>query len=221
MKKLLTLALALAALAVLTTFGVAQERGQLGEVKIDPALQLVLHIPSLPCCECLGKVTTLNLSTGQNSPIDQLWKVNGGNAYTTPPYPGWATNLGPANWIQPVASPTPAANVPVGTFKYTVQFNVPKCAIPSDVQLQGKFAADNGAKVTLDGNPVTSCPTPYCFKAPGQPLSATGIGPGTHTLSFDVKNEGGPSGLIVNAILTRRCVKENPHSQGGAADPTE
>lgn len=207
MKKVLTLTLALVALAVLGSFGMAQERGEVRDTKIDPSLQVQPQGPSLRCCECLGQVTTLNLSTGQGKPIDPLWKVNGGPAYTTPPFPGWATNLGPAQWIQPVASPTPSSSVAVGIFKYTVQFDVPKCTIPSKVRLEGTFAADNGAKVSLDGNPLTSCPTPFCFKAPGQPLTSTGIGPGTHTLTFEVKNEGGPSGLIVNAKLTRECQK--------------
>lgn len=207
MKKVLTLALAIVALTILSSFGIAQERSEVREIKVDPNTQVPPQMPTLRCCECLGNVTTLNLSTGQASPVDPLWKVNNGPAYTTPPYPGWATNLGPAQWIQPVASPTPSNNVPVGVFKYTLQFNVPKCSIPSDVRLDGKFAADNAANVSLDGNPVTSCPTPFCFKAPGQPLTVAGIGPGTHTLTFDVKNEGGPSGLIVNLKLTRQCVK--------------
>ncbi|MEK6283024.1 MAG: hypothetical protein AABN95_21915 [Acidobacteriota bacterium] len=206
MKKTLTLALALVALTVLTSFSLAQERR---EIKIEPALQVESRSPSLLCCG-RGRVSQLNLSTGQGGPIDPLWKVNGGAAYITPPYPGWATNLGPAKWIQPVAAPTPSANVAVGIVKYTVQFNVPKCGIPSEVRLDGTFAADNGANVTFDGNPVTSCPTPYCFKTPGQPLTVTGILAGTHTLTFEVKNEGGPSGLSVNAKLTRKCLTANP-----------
>src|SRR5882724_7943374 len=100
MKKLLTLTLALVALSVFCGFGVAQKRG---EVKIDQSLQVQTRTATLSCCECLGKVTTLNLSTGQGSPIDPFWKVNANPAYTTPPYPGWTTTLGPAKWIQPVA----------------------------------------------------------------------------------------------------------------------
>jgi hypothetical protein len=207
MKNLLTLALALIALTVLSVSGVAQRPAEIREAKISPNIPEQARTPTIGCCECVGKTTTLNISTGQGSPIDPLWQVNGGPSYTTPPYPGWATTLGPAKWIQPVGSPTPSPNLPVGSFKYTVQFNVPKCTIPSDVRVDGTFAADNGASILLDGNPVTSCPMPYCFKAPGQPLSIAGITPGSHTLTFEVKNEGGPSGLIVNAILTRQCQK--------------
>ena len=165
---------------------------------------------SLECCECLGKVTTLNISTGQSGPKDPLWSMNGGPAYTTPPYPGWITTLTPARWIQPVASPTPSPGVPAGNYKYTVRFNVPKCTIPSEVRLEGKFAADNGAKVSLDGTPVNSCPMPYCFKAPVAPvaLSVPSVSPGAHTLEVIVMNEGGPSGLVVNAQLVRQCRRE-------------
>jgi hypothetical protein len=207
MKKLLKPALALAALMAVSSFGVAQ-RTALSELKPDPALQVQTKIATLPCCECVGKQTQIDISTGQSAPVDPLWQVNGTSAYTTPPYPGWATTLSPAKWIQPVSSPTPSPGVPAAFFKYTLQFTIPKCVVPNDVSIVGNFAADNGAKVSLDGNPVASCPTPYCFKTPAQPLSIQGIGPGSHTLTFEVQNEGGPSGFIVNAKLTRQCRKD-------------
>jgi hypothetical protein len=201
MKKLLTLAFVLAALTVLASFGLAQERR---EAKSEPARPEQPQLMTLRCCEA-GKPAQIDISTGQSGPIDPLWTVNGAAAYTTPLVPGWASNLSPAKWIQPVASPLPAYGVAVGVFKYSVHFVVPKCGKLSQVRIDGRFAADNGAKVTLDGNPVTTCPTPYCFKAPGQPLTITGIGVGPHTLTFEVNNEGGPSGLSVNAKLTRNC----------------
>jgi hypothetical protein len=211
MKKLLALALTLAALTMLAGFGLAQERRDIKVHPVEP------RIPTIACCES-GKVSQLDLSTGQSGPIDPLWKANGVAAYTTPAFPGWATNLVPANWIQPVASPLPSANVPVGVIKYSVQFNVPRCRVPSTARIDGKFAADNGANVTLDGNPVAACPSPYCFKTPAQPLTVTGISVGIHTLAFEVKNEGGPSGLNVNARLTRSCMIGNPTNYGTQAE---
>ncbi len=168
-----------------------------------------LSLPLLPCCQCLGSNVTLDLSTGKGVPIDPLWKVNGGPAYTTPPVPGWLTTLTPAKWIQPVASPTPSSNVPVGFYRYTTQFDVPMCTIPSDVQLDGKFAADNSAIVRLDGNQIAACLPNTCFKTPAAPVpfSVAAILPGTHTLTIDVKNDGGPSGLVVNAQLNGKCKK--------------
>ena len=169
--------------------------------------------PSLPCCECVGKATQIDLSTGQGSPVDPLWKVNANPAYTTPPYPGWTTSLLPgAKWIQPVASPTPASGVAPGIYKYTVRFNIPKCVIPNAVRLDVKWAADNSGKVYLDNNttPVASCTLSTCFQTGvAQPFSLTGLAPGLHTLRFEVNNEGGPSGLAVSAKLTRQCQREH------------
>ena len=195
MKSLITLSLAT---LVLTFLAAGPAVGQRKEVRTDTVIQF-------PCCERAGLVTYLDISTGLATPIDALWKVNGGSAYTTPPYAGWAAPQGSAKWIQPVASPNPNPNVAAGTYTYAVQFNIPECRVPSDVRLDGSFAADNGAKVTLDGKPITSCPMPNCFKAPSQTLEIASIGPGTHTLTFEVKNESGPSGLMVFAILTRDC----------------
>jgi hypothetical protein len=133
MKKLLTLTLAVAALIVFAGFGVAQKNEG---VNIDPSLEVQSRTSSLPCCECLGKVTTLNINTGQSSPIDPLWKVNGNSAFTTPKVSSWIA-LNPAQWIQPVASPTPSNNVPPGVYKYTLRFNIPKYGRPSLFHLSG------------------------------------------------------------------------------------
>ena len=183
-----------------------------GQVSVAAAeaLQGERGIASLPCCECLGKTTSLDLSTGQGgTATDPLWKVNGNPAYVTSPFPGWLTGL--AKWIQPIASATPGG-VPAGTSSYTVRFMVAKCTIAmTEVSLQGKYAADNGAKVLLDGNPIASCPGIYCFKAPDAPASfaATITTPGVHTLQIDVMNQGGPSGLQVNATVRGQCKRES------------
>src|SRR6185503_4712896 len=151
MKNFLMLALALVALGTITTLGLAQEPRA---IKIDSTMPVQSRIPTLTCCECLGKVTTLDLSTGQAGPKDPIWSVNGTFAYTTPKVSSWIA-LPTANWIQPVPSPLPSNNVSGNTdYRYTVRFNVPKCVIPSSVQLNGNFAADNSATANLDGNPI-------------------------------------------------------------------
>jgi hypothetical protein len=229
MKKLLTPALALAALAVLSVFVVAQRRVEVKEASMEPVLQVASKIPSLPCCDCLGKSTTLNLLTGQGSPIDPLFQMNSGAAYTTPPYAGWIipTNapLTPALWIQPVPSPLPSGNISGPSYTYTVRFNTPKCVIPNTVTLDVYFAADNGATVKLDNAPVTTTQcSGTCFKAPQAPahfIVQVPALPTTHTLEFVVLNDSPPaSGLIVNGKLTRTCTKGNPESSDGqTADP--
>ena len=101
-------------------------------------------------------------------------------------------------------------------FKYTLQFVVPKCTIPMDVQLEGSFAADNSAKAFLDGVPIASCAGPKCFattQAGGQAPVAFNVavpstGPTNHTLEIQVTNLTGPSGLIVNARLKTACKKD-------------
>jgi hypothetical protein len=156
-----------------------------------------------PCCNY-----SFNLSTGQgNGPQDPLWKVNGNPAYITPSFAAWISTLTPAKWIQPVASPTPSPNVPAGIYRYIVKFNISPCPA-GKVQLDVKFAADNSAKVLLDGAQITTTPClNTCFKAPQAPvsLSVPSLSPGAHTLEIDVTNNGGPSALIVNAKLKRSC----------------
>lgn len=153
----------------------------------------------------------LDLSTGQGGgAIDPLWKMNNGNAYTTPKVAPWIA-LPPATWLQPVASPTPSASVPGPTplYSYTIDFTVPPCH-GSHVELTGTFAADNSATAYLDNNPITgaSCPGPVCFNTPQAPvpLNVANVPPGPHTLKIEVKNQSASySGLIVNARLTRTC----------------
>jgi len=168
--------------------------------------------PTLGCCDCVGQSVSLNVSTGQgNGATDPLWQVNGGTAYITPAVSSWVALI-PAQWIQPVSSPTPSPNVPAGVYKYTLRFNVAKCTIPmSAYLLTGNFAADNSVIVRLDGGaPISQCSGSYCFQ------SGTGVGfnlpisPGTtHTLEIEVKNDGSYSGLIVNAQIKAQCTKQN------------
>ena len=224
MKNLLMLALALVALGTTTTLGLAQESRA---IKIDSTVPVQPRIPTLACCECLGKVTTLDLSTGQGGPTDPLWKMNNVNAYVVSNLSNLSnvwTVLPGASWIQPVASSTPSSNIAPGVYRYTVKFYIPQCAIGSRIELTGKFSADNSATAFLDvpQQSVGSCAGPTCFQGPGAPLTATNplwLQPGSHTLVIDVKNDSIYSGLIVNAKLTRHCVKGTSGPAGN--QPTE
>jgi hypothetical protein len=217
MKKSLTLALALIALVVFTGLGVAQER------RHAQGPPLVGTQTAIRCCECLGKAYTLDLSTG-HAP----WKVtppssSASSAFNTSPIAGvWMTIPG-AGWIQPVSSPTPV-NVPAGVYKYSVSFSIPKWIIPSSIKLEGKFAADNSAKVYLDtpGNTLVVCTGSSCFKAPDAPksFSALNITGPTHTLVIEVTNDGNYSGLSVNATVTRQCAREGNLGNSRARVPT-
>jgi hypothetical protein len=160
----------------------------------------------LACCRCLGEAFSIDLSTGPASTIDPRWEVNGGPAYVTFPYAGWTNAMPPARWIQPVASPSPVT-VAAGLFNYTLPFTVPECLIPMNIRLEGQFAADNSAKVLLDGSQIGSCAGPNCFSA-ATAFSAS-VAPGNHTLEFQVTNLENWSGLIVNAQLKTQCAKDD------------
>lgn len=159
-----------------------------------------------PCCN-----NQLNLSTGQGSGLqDALWRVNGNPTYKTA-LSAWLTApFTPARWIQRSNSPT-AQPIAAGSNKYTVRFVVPPCSV-GQAQLSGIFAADNSAKVFLQpGNhpiPITTCLN-NCFKTPQAPVAlnvpSALLVPGPHTLEIVVTNDGGYSGLIVNAQLKRKC----------------
>lgn len=151
----------------------------------------------------------MNLSTGQGGAIDPQWKINGLPAYKTPKVASWMALL-PAQWIQPLAAPTPAPLVAAGTFKYTINFTVTDCPA-GPVRLTGSFAADNSARAYLDGVPIpgASCTGPVCFNIPQAPVSLNGappLGPGPHVLQIDVNNlTKSFSGLVVNAKVERHC----------------
>jgi hypothetical protein len=159
-----------------------------------------------PCCN-----SQVNLSTGQGNGLqDPLWKVNGNPTYITSLSAWFTAPFTPARWIQKTNSST-AQPVPAGIYKYTVSFVVPTCPA-GHAQLSGTFAADNSAKVFLQpGNhpiAITTC-LHNCFKAPQAPVALSVpsalLVPGPHTLEIDVTNDGGYSGLIVNAQLARKC----------------
>jgi hypothetical protein len=215
MKRLLTtLVLALSSLTLLAVTATAQRRGD-SLIDATGSLQLASKTPTLPCCECVGKQTAINLSSGQGGAIDPLWSINGGSAYVVTPYPGWilptVPQLSPAKWMQPVNATAATSPIAAGDYKYTLRFNTPRCVIPNTVQLDVYFAADNTASVFVDGSqvPTTAC-AGICFKAPQAPVHFTtnlSSAP-SHTLEFVVHNDGGASGLIVNARAVRTCAKD-------------
>lgn len=180
----------------------------------------------LQCCKCVGDAaTTLDLSTGQASPVDPIWFVSNGNsAYTTQPNSQWLL-LPPANWIQPVASTTPVS-LGAGTFQYRTQFNVPDCAVSMSVRLNGQFAADNSAKAYFDGSLIASCGSSCFVSSGGGPVSFSvpSIAPGLHVLEIDVTNNvskfglNTDTGLIVDARVARRCAGCDPCPYLGAYD---
>lgn len=189
-----------------------------GDVRPPPVAN-----PTLRCCRCVGEASQINLSTGL-----AVWTVQSPSAppsgpanptlsplrslLLTPPVmadpagnPAW-TSLPGAQWIGPPLSATT-----VGTYVYDTTFTVEaRCVIPSTVTLSGSFAADNSAAVYIDSNltPIaTSGGTPNFGFLPGS-ITTFGpitLSPGLHHLKVRVYNQSGATGLIMNAMLVRKC----------------
>lgn len=163
---------------------------------------------AVTCCNCLGDSATFNLSTGQGSPVDSNWTVNGNPAYATSPSTAWTI---PGAWIQSVNASTPQATA-AGVYRYSIQFTTPDCIIPMTARLDGTLGADNSATVYLDGTTLlASCSSGQCFQGAALPFSQSSLSVGGHTLDVVVTNNassiGGPtvSGLTVTARVSTQC----------------
>lgn len=159
----------------------------------------------LPCCRCLdGKTTTVNVSTGAVP-----YNVSFGSSAAQPVVPAsnvaW-TPVPPGQWVGP------SGNAAIGDYTYSMPFQVPKCLIPMQVTISGKFAADNSGKLYIDGNFVkASQGTPNYGFLPGSvtPFSWTGVlAPGPHAIKMVVTNSSGPTGVVVAATIRVTCPRE-------------
>lgn len=169
------------------------------------------RIPTLGCCQCLGKQNTLDLSTIAGNP----WLVNGQPvAVVTAPNAAWAP-AAPAKWVSSNAAATGGNNT---TYHYALQFKVEKCTIPQTIVFKGvSAAADNYIKVWLTGpsggGPV-QCTVAggYCFTPSNKLVNFAAwpvtVAPGLYTLNVDVTNISGPTGMFMNAVLEGQCTKE-------------
>lgn len=169
------------------------------------------RIPTLGCCQCLGKQNTLDLSTIAGNP----WLVNGQPVVdVAAPNPAWAP-AGPAKWVSINAAANGGNNT---TYHYTLQFKVEKCTIPQTIVFKGvSAAADNYIKVWLTGpsggGPVQcTAAGGYCFTVANKLVNFAAwpvtVAPGLYTLNVDVTNISGPTGMFMNAVLEGQCTKE-------------
>jgi hypothetical protein len=165
---------------------------------------------SLPPCARPGRAVSLDLGTA-TSGVDSNWTVSPGG-----PSP-YHTSLGAwtalaNNWVQPAQSSTANSNAAAGTYTYTRRFNLP-CSPNSYQQLQltGRFAADNSATVSLNGHPLNTCVGPFCFNNPilGTPFTYSGttfFNQGPNSLTVTVGNQTSSyTGLSVTAKLDAIC----------------
>ena len=212
-------ALALAFLLVASSVAAAQDDrlGPARPVEVRASALIPAGGAALGCCKCLGGTNTLDLSTTPSN----AWTVNGAPAaFLSAIHSAWNINPGPARWVSTAASGG-TGGVPAGVYEYRLNFVVPACTIGQSVTLTGNYGADNDVAVFLDdatgpaagGNPlfVSQCTGNWCFNSSKTPLPSfvnKPVAPGPHTLIVKVRNEGGPSGMFVNATLTGACRRE-------------
>lgn len=174
----------------------------------------------LPCCRCLdGSATEIKIDTGLvpwrvTTPQSSIQQI----AVPVASIPGsWTTLLAPAVWIGPPGQPED-----IGDYEYELQFYVPNCRIPSDINVIGRAAADNRANIFLDS---TSASPPLVPGFTTGDVTAFTAGPvtgtGIHKLRFVVTNDGGPTGLVVRATIIVRCPEELEHDPSGGTPITD
>lgn len=172
----------------------------------DPEPEPILCVIKLPCCRCIdGQTLVIPIHTG----VAQ-WRVT--PPTTTLPQTvipasnsGWTATLPPASWIT-----SSVDSQEDGDYVYELQFYVSKCVIPSKITVAGQFAADNNAKMYLDGQLIGS--TPGFTSSNVAPFTGVILfsAIGVHTLQVVLHNgtpgvKAGPSGLLVEGTITIRC----------------
>ena len=110
---------------------------------------------------------------------------------------GWIPNASNSAWI----SDTPnGGNSVTGLYIYATTFDLTGFN-PATAQINGAIAADDFAVIFLNGTAVGSSPSGgYAFATAVSITS--GFRPGINTLTFDVNNTGGVTGLQFNATAT-------------------
>ncbi|MGN6154074.1 MAG: hypothetical protein ACTHOH_19050 [Lysobacteraceae bacterium] len=208
------LAAALAAVAGRSPTPAPSARAQAREVappRADlPAATAIERMPTLGCCQCLGRENTLDLSTVPGVP----WRVNGQPVVAVSPVnAAWANLTNGARWVSSNATGSGGNGA---TYHYTLQFRVEACTIPQAIVLKGlAVAGDNDEKVFLTG-PVGGGPVActaaggYCFTNGNRRINFANwplTQPGVYTLHVDVDNISGPTGMFLSAVLEGRCTK--------------
>jgi hypothetical protein len=118
----------------------------------------------------------------------------------------WVENAPSSAWISPVLD----GASPVETFSYTTMFDLTSFDL-STAMITGQLAADDGRMMFLNGNLVldnsfTGSNAPWTVFVPFS--ASSGLVAGINTLTFEVPNIGGPSGLHVQISGDASAVPE-------------
>lgn len=157
------------------------------------------------CCKCTdGSKQTASISTGTapwrstSAPSGTALApvVASGNA-------AWTAVPG-GSWVGPAGAPSQA-----GSYTYELRIEVPRCVIsPRALSIEGRFAADNSAKVYFDNTQiaVSQGAVNLGYQAAGvTPFTIPGVTAGTHILKIVVNNAGSVTGLNVSGQVTTAC----------------
>ncbi len=242
----------LLAATVLSTAGIAQEVGRPGpRNSIKPGKPDIV----VNCCRCVGgKGDPIDISTGKASwtvsstptapppmpaggwsagpiavvPTNMSPQVAPGNIGPNP-FPGTWTTLSGADWLKPNGP------LPNGHWTYVLKVEVPNCTVPQKVFVKGNLAADDYARMYVDGPSswnTTLVGTPgagfmgatQSFSAVLKPSAPGGFTqPGTYYIRVEMDNLGGaPAGIVLQGTLASECsdklTKDDQKDGGGRGD---
>lgn len=141
--------------------------------------------------------------------VDLHWSLTGGTAYTGGtngvfPIGPWLTETATSRWI----TSTPNAANDVGSpFVYTTTFSLTGFKAAS-ASISGVFVGDNGVTaIFLNGTLISTGADGFgsftAFNSGGASFLAS-----TNTLTFDLRNDGGPAGLRVEVVGTAATVPD-------------
>jgi len=128
------------------------------------------------------------------------------------PQPGvWATIAG-ASWLKP------GGNLPNGHWTYVLKVEVPNCTVPQKVTISGQLAADDAARMYVDGpgsmQTLVSNPANFVsgtgtrnFSAVLNPSASGGFTlPGIYFVRVEMDNLGGaPAGMVLRGKILGEC----------------
>ena len=141
--------------------------------------------------------------------VDLHWTLAGGTAYTGGvngvfPIGPWLAETSTSRWI----TSTPTASDGVGSpFTYSTTFSLGGLN-PSTAALTGQFAGDNGVTAILLNGTLISTGADGFSSFTSFSSGATPFISGTNTLTFQLRNDGGPAGLRVEVVGTADAVPE-------------
>lgn len=107
----------------------------------------------------------------------------------------WVPDTSTSKWISP--NPDPSLNLSPGNYTFTYTFDLTGF-LPGTVTISGQFAADDGSTVSLNGAQLVPLSGGYSSYTPF--LANSGFVAGLNTLTFNVANQGGPTGLKVDIL---------------------